>query len=70
MTIKVKAMMLTAGSLALVSPAAAHAGILSAVGTWLTSSAACWALILPPAQLVCAVGAGLLTGVAAVIPTP
>ena len=45
-----------------------HAGPFTAVGTWLTSSATCWALIAPPAQLACAIGAGILTGSAAVIP--
>ena len=48
----------------------ASANIFSAIGTWLYSSAACAALIAPPAQIVCALGAGILTGVAAVIPIP
>lgn len=46
----------------------ASAGIFSGIGTWLMTSAHCAALVAPPAQLVCAAGAGILTGAAIVIP--
>ena len=44
------------------TPAVAGSG--KAFGMWLSMSAFCAGLALPPAQLTCAVGAGVLTGLA------
>ena len=44
------------------APALAGSG--KALGMWLSMSAFCAGLALPPVQLTCAVGAGVLTGLA------